>query len=93
MEFRSEVRVCALKRFDKNYKIISNKEVCADYFELRIEIGDVSKSCSPGQFFMIGVPGVFLRRPFSIHDVKKDTISFLYRVVGKGTKLLSEIKS
>jgi dihydroorotate dehydrogenase electron transfer subunit len=34
-----------------------------------------------------------LRRPFSIHDVKKDTISFLYRVVGKGTKLLSEIKS
>ncbi|MDR1941025.1 MAG: dihydroorotate dehydrogenase electron transfer subunit [Endomicrobium sp.] len=81
------------KRFDKTYDIISNKEICDGYFELKIkaEIG-VIKSCRPGQFFMICVPGVFLRRPISIHDAQKGEISFLYKIAGKGTKILSQIK-
>ncbi|GHT55813.1 dihydroorotate dehydrogenase B (NAD(+)), electron transfer subunit [Endomicrobiia bacterium] len=83
----------AFKRFDKSYKIISNKEICTGYFELKIRVGDVAGYCSPGQFFMIGVPGVFLRRPLSIHDVKRDVLSFLYKVVGKGTKILSAMQS
>jgi dihydroorotate dehydrogenase electron transfer subunit len=78
-------------RFDKNYKIISNKELCAGYFELKIKTDNVEKHCLPGQFFMIKVPGVFLHRPLSIHDVKEDTLSFLYKVVGKGTTILSSI--
>jgi dihydroorotate dehydrogenase electron transfer subunit len=85
--------VCTSKRFDKSYKIISNKEICAGYFELKVKIDETSKHCFPGQFFMIGVPGVFLRRPISVYDIKKDTLSFLYKVVGKGTKILSEMQS
>jgi dihydroorotate dehydrogenase electron transfer subunit len=81
------------KRFDKSYEIISNKEVCASYFELKVKADDVVKHCYPGQFFMIEVPGVFLRRPISVHDVKKDTLSFLYKVVGKGTTMLSKIST
>jgi dihydroorotate dehydrogenase electron transfer subunit len=42
---------------------------------------------------MLSIPDLFLRRPFSIFDVKKDTVSFLYRVVGEGTRILSEIKN
>jgi dihydroorotate dehydrogenase electron transfer subunit len=80
-------------RFDKNYKIISNKEVCTGYFELKIKIDNVTKHCLPGQFFMIEVPGVFLRRPLSVHDVKEDTSSFLYKIVGKGTTILSSISN
>ncbi|MDR1721317.1 MAG: dihydroorotate dehydrogenase electron transfer subunit [Endomicrobium sp.] len=82
------------KRFDKSYKIVYNKEIRANYFELKIEAGDVCKYCFPGQFFMISVPNVFLRRPFSIcsADVKEKCVSFLYKVVGKGTKNLSDIK-
>jgi dihydroorotate dehydrogenase electron transfer subunit len=83
--------MCPSKRFDKSYKIISNKEICAGYFELKVKADAVSKHCCPGQFFMIGVPEVFLRRPISIHSVEKGTISFLYRVVGRGTKILSEM--
>jgi dihydroorotate dehydrogenase electron transfer subunit len=79
------------KRFDKSYDIISNKEICVGYFELKIKVGNVSKHCLPGQFFMIEVPGVFLRRPLSVSDVKEDTLSFLYKVVGKGTSILSKI--
>ncbi|MDR3071686.1 MAG: dihydroorotate dehydrogenase electron transfer subunit [Endomicrobium sp.] len=81
------------KRFDGNYKIISNREVRAGYFELIVKIDNITRYCSPGQFFMISVPEVFLRRPISIHYVKKDSLSFLYKVVGKGTKILSKIQS
>ncbi|MDR1662995.1 MAG: dihydroorotate dehydrogenase electron transfer subunit [Endomicrobium sp.] len=81
------------KRFNKNYEIISNKEVCEGYFELEVKADDVLDHCSPGQFFMIEIPGVFLRRPISVHSTKKDTLSFLYKVVGKGTMILSGIAS
>jgi dihydroorotate dehydrogenase electron transfer subunit len=87
------VFVHTLKRFDKTCRIISNKEICAGYFELKVKIGSISEHCSPGQFFMIGIPGVFLRRPLSIHDFKNGVLSFLYKIVGKGTAILSKMQS
>lgn len=50
----------------------------------------------PGHFAEIQVPDapeVFLRRPFSILDVDyvEQTISFYVKVIGKGTKRLSEL--
>ncbi|MDR0956680.1 MAG: dihydroorotate dehydrogenase electron transfer subunit [Endomicrobium sp.] len=83
--------MCVSKRFDGNYMVISNKEICPGYFELEVKACDIVKYCLPGQFFMIVVPNVFLRRPMSVHNVKKDIISFIYKVVGKGTKELSNI--
>jgi dihydroorotate dehydrogenase electron transfer subunit len=83
--------MCTSKRFDKSYKIISNKEIRDGYFELKIKAEAVSKYCYPGQFFMINIPEVFLCRPISIHCVEKGTVSFLYSVVGRGTKILSEM--
>jgi dihydroorotate dehydrogenase electron transfer subunit len=88
---RDGICMCTSKRFDKSYKIISNKEICTGYFELKVKADIVSKYCYPGQFFMIDIPGVFLRRPISIHCAEKGTVSFLYSVVGRGTKILSEI--
>lgn len=44
----------------------------------------------PGQFAMIKVVGKFLKRPLSISDYTTDTITFIYKVLGSGTKLLSE---
>jgi dihydroorotate dehydrogenase electron transfer subunit len=87
-----EVFVCELKRFDKTYKIVSNKEVCAGYFELKVKANDI-KHCLPGQFFMIGIAGVFLRRPLSVYNLKTNVVSFLYKVVGKGTVILSRMRS
>jgi len=83
-----------MMRTDQVYRIISNKEICAGYFEIKVAASaQIVKACKPGQFFMISVPDAFLRRPISIHDAKNGVISFLYKVVGKGTKILSEIKS
>ena len=80
------------KRRDKSCEIISNKQICADYFELKVKMPLVAGQCVPGQFFMISVPGVFLRRPISVHDSVKNHVTFLYKTVGKGTKMLSQIK-
>ena len=50
----------------------------------------------PGQFIMLKTGETLdplLRRPFSIHKINKDkTIDVLYKVVGKGTRLLSGLK-
>ena len=81
------------RRWDKSCEIISNKRICSDYFELKIKSPLFAGKCVPGQFFMITVPGVFLRRPISVHDCRKNYVTFLYKVAGKGTKILSEIKN
>ena len=49
---------------------------------------------APGQFVQLRVdaPGVFLRRPISIHDVRGNEIDFLVQVVGEGTAWLGALK-
>lgn len=81
------------KRWDKNCEIISNKQICSDYYELKIKSPLPAAKCVPGQFFMISVPGVFLRRPISVHDCKNGHVTFLYKAAGKGTKILSQIQT
>lgn len=44
----------------------------------------------PGQFAMIKVEGKFLKRPLSISSFDQNTVTFIYKVLGAGTKLLSE---
>ncbi|MDR2772793.1 MAG: dihydroorotate dehydrogenase electron transfer subunit [Elusimicrobiota bacterium] len=78
-------------RSDRSYEIISNKKLSSGFFELKIYAKKEASLCKAGQFFMINVPGVFLRRPISVHNSNKNTLSFLYKVVGKGTKILSTI--
>jgi dihydroorotate dehydrogenase electron transfer subunit len=79
-------------RIDKAVEIISNKNIVGDYFELKIKAGEITQHCNPGQFFMITAPGVFLRRPISIHSIEGSNICFLYKVIGQGTRSLSEMQ-
>ncbi|MCB2305080.1 dihydroorotate dehydrogenase electron transfer subunit [Clostridium estertheticum] len=48
----------------------------------------------PGQFFMLktGQLEPLLPRPISVYDVDDEKISFLYQIVGQGTKHLSKLK-
>lgn len=52
---------------------------------------------TPGQFFMIQIPdsSYILPRPFSAFEVdpKQNTLSFLIRIRGAGSRLLSQLKS
>ena len=81
------------KRFECVCPILFNSPVNEDCFELKIFAPKIAPHCAPGQFFMLEIPGVFLRRPLSIYNADKEFISFLYKTVGKGSKALSKLKS
>ncbi|MBE6062416.1 MAG: dihydroorotate dehydrogenase electron transfer subunit [Clostridium butyricum] len=71
-------------------KVISNEEVSKDIYKLVVEDKNEIK---PGQFYMIKVnKGTFLPRPISICSKNGDTLTFLYAVVGNGTKEFTEIR-
>ena len=55
--------------------------------------GDVSAITAPGQFVNIKLEGMYLRRPISVCDVTEDTLTIIYKVVGKGTQQLSQMSS
>lgn len=49
---------------------------------------------APGQFYMLkcSEEGALLPRPISIYDIDENSITFLYNVVGKGTKALCKLR-
>lgn len=50
----------------------------------------------PGQFYMLQSIGCYdplLKRPFSIFRSSKDTLSFLFRIRGKATQILSRLNT
>ena len=51
--------------------------------------GDTSAITAPGQFVNIQLDGMFLRRPISVCDYDGETLTILYKVVGKGTEAMS----
>ena len=72
-------------------KIIRNDLIALDTFEMEIEGFTNSKA---GQFINIktGDTSLLLRRPISVCEVKENSIVITYKVVGAGTKVLSEKK-
>src|SRR4030042_334036 len=75
-------------------KVEFNKRVATDTFFRGFRCPEIAAKSRPGQFVMLRVSsGVdpLLRRPFSICGVQgKDLVCILYRVVGRGTAILSE---
>jgi len=63
-----------------------------DIFLLSFDSAYVTKNSHPGQFLHIKIIKTILRRPFSIHFVKGKTVFILFRIRGRGTKILSEYK-
>lgn len=81
----------------KNCKIISHESISPGNFVMTLDAGNLATSASPGQFLMIKSwdgSEPFLMRPISINDAdrEKGTLTLLYTVKGKGTKLLSLLK-
>lgn len=80
---------------EQDAKIVFNKRVAADAFLLGLQLPEVARTARPGQFVMIRVGGgidPLLRRPFSICGVRDDLVHVLYSVVGRGTRILSQMR-
>ena len=54
--------------------------------------GDCSDITASGQFVNIKIDGLFLRRPISVCDRTDNELTIIYKVVGKGTEMMSKMQ-
>lgn len=82
--------------------VLRNVDLGRGNWLLEFEAPDAVLAMRPAQFFMIGAPGsdVLLRRPFSVcglpgtfADGKAGAVQIVYRVFGRGTKLLASLST
>ncbi len=85
-----------MSEYQEKSTVVSSERLADDIFRLTLHAPLIAANAHPGQFIMVRTGNSLdplLRRPFSIHQVSAgDTIQLLYKVVGKGTKLLSELR-
>lgn len=73
------------------FEIKSNLALTDTVYEMKL-IGDTGDITRSGQFVNIKIDGEFLRRPISVCDYGENSLTLLYKVVGKGTEKLSKMK-
>ena len=76
-------------------KVLSNEGIAPGIFRMTVSIWEKAEKACPGQFIHIRCSSLndpLLRRPLSIHELTPEIVGILYRVVGKGTALLSRRK-
>ena len=68
--------------------VVSNRKLAVGVYEMKLA-GDVSAITNAGQFVDFAVRNCYLRRPISVCDVSGDTLTVIYKSVGKGTDELA----
>lgn len=79
-------------------RVVGNKQVASGIYRMTIESPEVVRKAVPGQFVHVKCGegnSTILRRPISIYRASEDegTIEIIYQVRGKGTELLSMMKT
>ncbi len=72
------------------FEILSNTALTDCVYKM-VLAGDTSAITAPGQFVNIQLEGMFLRRPISVCDYDDETLTIVYKVVGKGTEAMSKM--
>ena len=67
------------------YRIVSNTALTPAIYRMVLE-GDTQYITRSGQFINIELEGKFLRRPISVADYDDNTVTIIYKVVGRGTE-------
>ena len=70
-------------------EIIENTRINHDTFLMKLR-GDLSEIKSSGEFVEIKLDGYYLRRPISVSEYTSDSLTLVYKVLGHGTKDMSE---
>jgi dihydroorotate dehydrogenase electron transfer subunit len=94
--------------FDDIVAVIENRPLNGGHFLLSLDTPRQAAEVRPGQFAMVRLLGrsdVLLRRPMSIFDVQSSgpgtggtsrqaprTIQLLYKIVGRGTRVMAELR-
>ena len=72
------------------FKVLTNDKLTENVYKMILS-GDTSAIERPGQFVNIQIDGLYLRRPISVCDYAEDSLTLVYKTVGKGTKQMSEM--
>ena len=77
--------------------VVENSRICIDHYRLVLQEERLPRVVLPGQFVNIRINNredLLLRRPFSVALVKpeKSLFEIIYRVVGKGTAVMTELQ-
>ncbi|QGT99666.1 Dihydroorotate dehydrogenase (NAD(+)), electron transfer subunit [Candidatus Syntrophocurvum alkaliphilum] len=80
-----------------NGLVVGHRKLSKDMYELEFIAPEIANECKPGQYINLKVGNELdplLRRPLSLYDVDKrlGSITLLYKVVGKGTQILTRTK-
>ena len=79
---------------EQTVQIVSNKRDTDLYFRLIVRAPQIAPLVQPGQFVHVRIlllKEALLRRPFSIFQVSGDTLSILYKTIGRGTEVLARM--
>ena len=72
------------------FTVCSNEALTDSVYKM-VLAGDTSHITNCGQFVNIQLDGMYLRRPISVCDYDDQTLTIVYKVVGKGTEAMSRM--
>ena len=81
---------------EQTVQIISNERDSDAYFRLVLCAPEIARATQPGQYLHLRIPPLrdaLLRRPFSIFQANGETVSILYKTIGKGTDMLARMRA
>ncbi len=73
-------------------EIVSNEKIAENVYEMKLR-GDFSAIKGAGQFVNLTVDGCYLRRPISVCDAENGVLTLVFKVVGKGTEIMSRMQA
>lgn len=74
------------------FEITENSPLTGSVMRMRLS-GDTADIVRPGQFVNIRLDGLFLRRPISVCDCENGEMTLIYKIVGRGTELMSAMSA
>ncbi len=82
-----------LPKFSLDAEILGQERMAEAVYRMTVHCPEIAEVAQPGNFVQMRLLGgeIFLRRPFGIADADagKGTLTFMYRVLGRGTAAFS----
>ncbi|MEO0100967.1 MAG: dihydroorotate dehydrogenase electron transfer subunit [candidate division WOR-3 bacterium] len=76
-------------------RVLKKVTLAPDIFALHLDTTKIGKNSLPGQFISLRFPTTYdpyLRRPFAVADTDGSVVRIVFRIRGRGTSLLSQVK-
>ena len=75
----------------KIFIVNQNKPIAKNTVKMVLK-GDTEGITKAGQFVNVKIDGFFLRRPISVCDVEEGLLTIIYKIVGRGTEAMAQMR-